>query len=213
MKNTSKIAVIGGTGKSGKYLVQQLLKNGYRLKMLVRNPDNFTIDNSLAEVVYGDVRDYETVKLLLQQCDVVISTLGGTPLSEPTVFSKATKNILNAMSEFGIKRYIVTTGLHVDTPNDKKNPKVQFGTDWMHKNFPKSTADRQVEFELLSESRIDWTLVRLPLIILTDDQKEINISLEDCPGDSISATDLAIFLIAQIKDKTFLQKAPFISNV
>jgi hypothetical protein len=37
---------------------------------------------------------------------------------------------------------------------------------------PYTTADKQRELELLSESDIDWTLVRLPLIELTDKKSE-----------------------------------------
>jgi len=213
MKNKVKIAVIGGTGKSGRYLVQELIRKGFNLKVLVRNPENFKIESPLIEIVYGDVRDSEIVKLLIQGCDVVISTLGGTPLSEPTVFSKATRNILKAMNKFDIKRYVVVTGLNVDTPLDKKSPKTKFATDWMYTNFPKSTKDRQDEYDLLVESQLDWTLVRLPLIIMTDERLETKISLEDSVGDKISATDLADFLINQIGDTSFIRKAPFIANI
>lgn len=40
MKNTN-IAVIGGTGKSGKFLVKQLLNQGFHINLLLRNPQNF----------------------------------------------------------------------------------------------------------------------------------------------------------------------------
>jgi len=212
MKNKLKIAVIGGTGKSGRYLVQELIRKGYHLKALVRNPENFKVESDLVEVVYGDVRNYEIVKSLIKKCDLVLSALGGSPLSEPTVFSQATKNILAAMTEFDIKRYIVVAGLNVDTPFDKKSPKTKFATDWMYTNYPKSTLDRQREYDLLVESELDWTLVRLPMIELTSEQKETSTSLEDCLGDNISATDLANFLIEQIDDKSFVGKAPFLFN-
>ena len=213
MKNYTKIAVIGGTGKSGKYLVQELPRQGFSIKLLVRNPKNFKINNEHIEVIYGDVRDYEVVRSIIQGCSVVLSTLGGTPLSEPTVFSQATKNILRAMAEFGIKRYVVTTGLNVNTSFDKKGVITQAGTDWMHVNFPKSTADRQHEYDLLLESTVDWTLIRLPLIELTDERRETKTSLEDCLGENISATDLANFIVEQIDDCTFIQKAPFLANI
>jgi hypothetical protein len=38
-------------------------------------------------------------------------------------------------------------------------------------------------------------------------------SLEDCPGDKISSTDLADFLIAQLVEKEFWRKSPFIANI
>lgn len=214
MKQNIKIAVIGGTGKSGKYLVKQLIEQGFQIKILLRNPDNFQFKNTLAETVIGNVADYESVYSLLKDCQAVISTLGmGIPASEPTIFCQASQNVIQAMNSLNINRYIVTTGLNVDTPLDKKSPKVVFATDWMKKNFSISTANKQSEYELLRVSTIDWTLVRLPLIELTDERFEINVSLEDCLGDKISAIDLAHFLISQLFDRTFVKKSPFISNV
>ena len=213
MKNNIKIAVIGGTGKSGRYLVQELIKRGYHLNILVRNPENFKVQSRLVHIIYGDVRDYDTVKSLLRGCQAVLSTLGGSPLSEPTVFSKATRNILKAMKRANIKRYIVVAGLNVNTSFDKKGESTLNATDWMYANFPKSTKDRQDEYDLLVKSNLDWTLVRLPLIIQTNESFITKISLEDCLGDKISAADLAKFLIEQLNETSFFRKAPFLANV
>jgi len=117
------------------------------------------------------------------------------------------------MNEDNILRYIVTTGIHVDTPYDKKSPKTIFATDWMKKNYPISTANKQSEFDILSNSNINWTLVRLPLIEQTDTNGQIIISLEDCLGDKISATELAHFLIKQLSTDTFFKKSPFIASI
>ena len=218
MNTSPTVAVIGGTGKSGTYLVQQLLQQGFRLKLLVREAalrslPSFYAHSSI-EIIDGNVRDYETVCCLTKGCEAVISTLGlGVPNSEPTIFSQSTQNVLRAMTEWRIERYIVTTGLNVDTPFDHKSPKTQFSTEWMKTNFPLSTADKQREYEILRLSEVQWTLVRLPLIELSDSRKPVLVSLEDMPGDSISATDLAFFLIHQLVDHTYWQKAPFIGSV
>ncbi|HEY5824796.1 MAG TPA: NAD(P)H-binding protein [Cyclobacteriaceae bacterium] len=213
MQQKTKVAVIGGTGKSGKYLVQQLINQGFHFKMLVRNPDHFQNTSSNVEVVNGNVNDLEAVRSLLTDCDAVISTLGmGIPNSEPDIFSRSTKHVLQVMKEYKLTRYIVITGLNVDTPFDSKSVNTKAATDWMKTNYPKSTADKQLEYSLLNGSDIDWTLVRVPMIIQTEDTGKIFDSLEDCPGEKISATDLALFLIQQLTDKKYIQKAPFIAN-
>lgn len=214
MEQTQKIAVIGGTGKSGKYLVKQLLNQRFQIKILVRNPEKLLNQNSFVEVIEGDVKDYEIVRTLIDGCQAIISALGiGIPPSEPTIFSLATKNIIRGMNECNVQRYIALTGLNVDDPFDEKSFKTKSATDWMYANYPKSTADRQLEYRLLSESNIDWTLVRLPLIELTDRIYKTKISIEDCPGEKVSSSDLAKFLIAQVNDNSYIKKAPFIANV
>jgi putative NADH-flavin reductase len=214
MKQKIQIAIIGGTGKAGKYLVEQLIYQDFHIKMLVRNPEKFQIKSPFIEVIYGDVKDYETVFTLVEGCHAVMSTLGlGQPPSETSIFSKSTINVIRSMHECNVKRYIVITGLNVDTPFDQKSLQTQMATDWMYANYPKSTTDKQLEYSILSESKIDWTLVRLPLIELTSTRRELKVSLEDCVGDKISATDLAHFLIEQLTDNTFIKKSPFIANI
>ena len=212
MKQSIKIAVLGGTGKAGKYLVKRLQEQGYSLKLLLRDPSRFEGEQTHVEIVQGDARDYEAILSLLKGCDAVISALG-QPVGEPTIFSEATRNILKAMEACGIERYIVITGLNVDTPSDHKSPHTKFSTDWMKTNFPKTTLDKQVEFEVLSASKVRWTLVRLPMIEQTDRSGAIHVSLEDCPGQNISATDLADFLISQLDDREYECAAPFIASV
>lgn len=211
--NTNKIAIIGGTGKSGKYLIDQLLKKGFSLKVLIRTPQNFSIQSSLIEVILGDVTNIENVKTLVEGCCAVISSLGlGVRHDQLSIFSKATENIIRCLNEMPCKRYIVITGINVNTPFDQKSTSTQFATDWMHKNFPVTTADKQLEYQLLAESSIDWTLVRLPMIIQTDEQFPVKVNLEDCPGEKISATDLADFLIKQLEDHNYNKKGTFYSQ-
>jgi putative NADH-flavin reductase len=211
MKLISKIAILGGTGKSGKYIVQHLSNQSFKLKLLLRNPQTFLLDTPQIELVKGDARDYESIKSLLEGCQAVISTLG-QPRGESPIFSEATRNILRAMDRWNIDRYIVTTGLNVDTPEDQKCTQTRLATDWMRTHYPMTTADKQVEYNLLQSSSINWTLVRLPMIEQTEERHPISVSLIDCQGTSISAKNLAYFLVENLINTTYFKKAPFLSN-
>lgn len=212
MKNISKVAVLGGGGRTGKYLVKQLLKNGFSIKLLLRNPDNFTIQNSKIEIIKGDALSEESVNLLLGDCQAVISTIGQR-MGEPMVASRATKNVLNAMDAYGIQRYLLLAGLNIDTPFDKKSPKTIMATDWMKTNFPEIQKDRQFTYDLLSSSKIDWTQVRVPLIVFSDESNEISVNLEDCLGDKITALDISKFLVKEMVEPNYIRQSPFISAI
>jgi len=207
-----KIALIGATGKSGKFLLKQLLHLGIPVKVLLRTPESLPIKSPLVEQIKGDARNYDAVHTLVTNCQAVISTLG-QPAGESAIFSQATRNVLRAMDSLHIQRYILTTGLNVDTPSDRKGPASKFATQWMQTNYPETTKDKQEEYNLLSKSDVAWTLVRLPMIEQTDARHQIIVSLEDCPGDTISAADLAQFLFDQLSDETYLKKAPFIASL
>lgn len=203
------IAVIGGTGKSGKFVVRELIRQNIPFRILSRNTPAY--DHSIVDIVHGDARDPHAILNLIKGCSAIISTLG-QPKGEPSIFSTATRNVLAAMHTTGIKRYILTTGLNVDTPHDKKGALNQAGTRWMKQHYPETTADKQLEHELLVASQVDWTLVRLPLIGLSEDSAPIATSLEDCPGTHIHGTDLARFLIHQLTATDYIHQAPFLAN-
>jgi putative NADH-flavin reductase len=209
---TTTIAVIGGTGKSGKYLVKELLLQGFQIKMLIRNPENFQNTNSSIEIIQGDARDYSSVLSLTENCTAVISTLG-QPKGEPPIFSDASANIIRAMIERQIKRYIVVTGLSIDIPMDRKGLKTAQASAYMRQLFPAIITDKQKEYEVLLASPVNWTLVRVPLIEQTDQKGHLVVNMEDCPGDKISATDLANFLVDQLSDQQYVRMVPFVASL
>jgi len=208
-----KIALIGATGKAGTYILKALLAQNIRVKALIRNPEKLQVHHASLEIVIGDVKDAETVHALIEGCDIVVSALGmGQPASEKTIFTQSTGNILKAMEAIHLKRYIVITGINVDTPADEKDAKTQFATKWMYDNYPVSTADKQKEYEHLTASNLDWTLIRLPMIIQTDEQTPVGTSLLNCDGEQINAANLAQFIIEQLGEQAFVKQAPFIWN-
>lgn len=212
MQQNQTIADLGATGKSGKYLVDQLIKQDYAIRVLVRDPSTVTITNSRIEVVRGDARDYQTIYRLLENCDAVISTLGQRK-GEPPVLRQATAHIVQAMRELNVKRYIVVTGLSIDIPGDRKSFRTKLLSRMMKWLFASVIADKQKEFSILAASSVQWTLVRLPMIELSAETGSIAIDQYNCPGKKIRATDLAVFLVQQLADDRFLQKAPFIASI
>ncbi len=211
MNQNTKIAILGGGGRTGKFLVSHLLQQGYYLKLLLRHPENFTLESSQIEIIAGDAVHLSAIYSLLQDCDAVISTLGQRP-GEPMVASQATAHILAAMAHCHIKRYIAVAGLNVDTPSDQKSPQTIQATDWMKTNFPLIHADRQKAYSILAASPLDWTLVRVPFIQFTEANGKIAVDLTDCPGTEINAGDIATFLTEQLLDNTYFQQSPFIAN-
>ncbi|MCF0073543.1 NAD(P)H-binding protein [Dyadobacter sp. CY261] len=210
MERIQKIAVIGGGGRTGQYLVNQLIEKGISLKLLLRHPENFTIQSSLIEIVHGDVLDAQAVDKLMEGCNAVLSTVGQRK-DEPLVASQACINILNAIGDKPV-RYIVLAGLNVDTPSDRKGEETAKATEWMHATFPAIHEDRQKSYSILAHSNAEWIMVRVPYIGFNGNRAEVKVNETDSPGSKIDAADIAAFMIGQLADDTWLRKAPFISN-
>ena len=167
MNQNTTIAVLGGGGRTGKFLVAKLIDQGYRLKVLLRSPENFELHHPSVEIVKGDAIDPVSIHELVKNSQAVISTLGQRK-DEPFVAHTATVNILKAMTYHKIRRYVLVAGINIDTPYDKKSPQTLAATEWMKANFPLIQEDRQKAYSALLESPLDWTLVRVPMIEFTD---------------------------------------------
>ncbi|GAB3927235.1 NAD(P)-dependent oxidoreductase [Mucilaginibacter myungsuensis] len=211
MNATSNVALIGGTGRAGKYVLNNLLAKNIPVKLLYRNADTLTISHPLLQVIKGNARDADSILQLLQGCSAVISCLG-QPAGEPPITDLTTGHILSAMQGIGIKRYIVLAGLNVDVSNDKKSLLNQRSTQWMEEHYPESCAARRKEYQLLNQSNADWSIVRIPMLIQTDELAEVTVSTTDCPGQQISSSSLAEFMADLLFSSQYIKQAPFIAN-
>jgi putative NADH-flavin reductase len=211
MSQNIKIAVLGGGGRTGEYLINQLIERGYHIKVLLRNPNAFKIESPLIEIIQGDAIELNAVTSLINGCVAIISTIGQRP-GEPLVAEQATKNVLDAMDCYDVRRYVLLAGINLDTPFDHKGPESIVATNWMKANYPLIQEDRQNSYIRLVESNVNWTLVRVPLIEFNNAKSEVVANLEDCLGNKVDAGSIAAFLIDQLFVNTFYAKAPFVCN-
>jgi len=208
---SSKIAVLGGTGKSGKFIVEELIRSGIQVKMLVRSAETTPLMHPLVEVVTGSARNHSNIQRLLIGCNGVISALGPT-MGETDTCSVAVRHVTMVMKQLNIKRYIEIAGLGLTVPGDKKRL-ISRLTSWGIQKFsPATVNDRQIGYHILSASNREWTIIRCPSIELTEVRRVLKVSLTDSPGLKVSAGDLAAFIVSQLSKSDYFRKCPFVAS-
>ncbi|WP_412839445.1 SDR family oxidoreductase [Bacillus paranthracis] len=211
MESTNKIAILGANGKAGKILVNEALEKGYQVKILTRNSTSTEKINENIETIIGDARNFSTIQDLLQGCSAVINAVG-QPKNESYIFSTVTKHILEAMKESKIKRYILISGGSLNVTGDQKGIVNKIGATLFKLFLPKMMQDKYKELQIIQNSEVDWTIVRLPFVIEGNGIGSIKESLVDMPGIKIQNGDIAPFVIKQINSDRYVGKCPFISN-
>lgn len=212
MDNPYKIAIIGGTGKVGRRIATKALENGYQVRMLIRNPKILTLSDDRIEIIEGNVQNSEDIKKLLKDCQIVINTFG-QPLKEKQIYSSVTETIFEIMADLQIERYIGVTGGSLTITGDKKSLINRVGAKIFEIIYSNMMTEKKNEWHILNANKlIKWTLIRLPFIVDEEEIGNIKESLTDMPGTKITNGDIATFIVNQIKNPKYIQKAPFISN-
>jgi putative NADH-flavin reductase len=205
-----RILVIGATGGTGQQLVRQALDRGYEVTALVRNPAKLELQHPQLRVLQGDVLDHGSVAEAVQGQDAVVSALGHRRLFVPSrVQSDGTRNVLRAMKEYGVQRFVCETALGLGRSAGRMG---LFGTLlFLPVVLPIYFWDKSRQERIISESDLDWVIVR-PGILTNGRKRGVyrhgeNVGSYIVPG-RISRADVADFMLNQLTDDTYLHKAP-----
>jgi putative NADH-flavin reductase len=101
-----KIAVFGATSRTGRHVLDQGIHHGHQMTAFTRRPQELTSVQGLQAVVHADGRNLSDVLQAVQGQDCIIAILSSPGLGPSTVVSDATKNILTAMQETGVRRLV-----------------------------------------------------------------------------------------------------------
>lgn len=202
-----KVAIFGATGPTGQTLVKQALKKGYNVTAFARSPEKLSIKDNNLTVVKGDVLRYEDVEKAVKGQDVVLSALGVKPPSREKVVGPGVTNIIKAMEKHGVKRLIVESAFFMDE-EARKNPFVKFLTATFMKGLYE---DKKEQNARLSKSSILWTEVR-PAMLTNGPKSTYKVNVKPGMFSKISRANVADFMLKQIDDKAYIEKAVIITE-
>lgn len=210
---TKTIAIFGGTGKTGRRVVDRALAQGWSVRALARNPERIATTNDRLTVIQGDVLDASAVESTVDGSDAVLSMIGHGKGSPDNLQAEGTRLMVGAMKRHGVSRIITLTGggLRAEGRDEPKLPD-RIIRGLLKLLSPKVLADAEAHLEVLERSGLDWTVVRGPR--LTEAPGTGAFGVGWVGGDSttkISRDDLADFLLTQVEDRQFLRELPFVS--
>ena len=206
------VLVIGASRGVGLETVKRALAAGHRVRAMARRVDRLRLDDPNLETFAGDALSRGDVRAALDGVDVVVQTLGITPRPEAvvrgtTLFSRATRVLVEAMAEAGVKRLVCLTGFGA---GDSRN-QGGFLYDTAFKLFlARVYDDKNIQEHLIRNSDLDWVIARPG--ILTDrpatGRYRVLLDPKDWRGGFITRGDVADFLVRAIDDDRYLEKAP-----
>jgi putative NADH-flavin reductase len=205
-----KVLIIGATGATGQILMREALEQGHEVTALARNPSALAPEDHRLRVLQGNALDASSVGAAVAGQDAVLSALGTHSARPTTLFSESTHNIISAMNRHGVRRLVCITGIGV---GDSKGH-VGFLYDRIIRPLVVRNVyeDKERQEEAIEQSDLEWVIVRPAQLTDEPAKGEYKVYLKGSyKAKTISREDVAEFMLAQVKDDTYVHKMPVIS--
>jgi putative NADH-flavin reductase len=188
-----KVAVIGGTGRAGSQIVQELARRGHQVTVIARHADKApALANVQARAV--DMHDQAALVEALKGSDVVVSAVRFSDV-EPQA-------LIAAVKAAGVARYLVVGGAaSLMIPSGRLLDSPQFPEAYR----PEASAGAAFLDVLRGETELDWTFLS-PSAVFDGSQRtgQFRLGKDDLLADangksSISFPDYAIAMVDEIE--------------
>jgi len=207
------ITIFGATGMVGKNLIDQALMRHHSVRAFGRNVfTKLSTGRKNLELFKGYLFEDDDIEAALDGCDAVLSAIGGDVSGLGKTRSLGMKHIVAGMEKSGVKRVVAVGGMGILQANENE---LLFRTP----NFPviyKAVSNEHYQaWQHLRNSSLDWTVVCPPDIQDAEFTGKF-VTRKDYPAKgtmSITAADLAEFMVRQLENDKFLHCRVGISNV
>ena len=194
------LSVFGGTGNTGRHLIEQALRKGHEVTALTKDPGKLPVHPHL-HAVTGDVRDEQSVRKVVAGAHAVFSMLGERSRTT-TVCTDGIRSILHVMHSLGVRRLLALSAYGV-AENRHSNLYVRLGWKLMRG----AMQDKERMESLIRASNTNWTVIRPARIINGPHTGDYHSGTALRLGSmaKISFADLACFTLSLVK-RTNAQK-------
>lgn len=213
-----RIFLLGGTGRTGKYVLNFSLLMGYQVTALVRNPAGIDRIPPELRIVTGSPENEADIKEGMRNCDAVIVTLnnlsrpGAGGGQAPFLIANSVRNCLAVMSNRGPARIAVMSMLGVGDSLEYAPAAIRGMKD--SAEFKTLFSDHEATDMLLRESDANWTEVRAVALCDNGPLKDLVVTYAGTPrpAPTISRRHVAKFLVECLEDRNYFKKSPIVSE-
>ncbi len=216
-----KILIIGATGGTGRLIVEEALKQGYDLNVLVRDKNKMPFNSKSIKVYQGTSASRTDLAAAMQGCDLIISALGIARASDapwsklitPKKFiTESMKNVIAEAGQQNLKRLITISAWGAG----ETKKEIPFWLRWLinHTNLGPVYAEHESQEKLLANSNLNWTAVRPVALNDSKKIKTLKMSFNNTPKPSlyISRQSVAKFMVDIVKSDKYDRRSPTISE-
>jgi putative NADH-flavin reductase len=202
-----KITVFGAAGRTGRHVLAEGTRRGHQLVAFTRRPRALTGVQGLVGIVHGEGRDADAVRRAVDGTDAVISIIPGGRPGDPHRATQVTGTIIQAMTDLGIRRLVVTSAYPVVADRPRLPVMV------LRTLLATAFSDVSAMEVTVTGSGLEWTIVRLNRLTDGPGTGTVRTSRDlFAKPRAISRADVATVLLDVVEDDTLARAALNVSG-
>lgn len=219
--DNKKLLILGSTGRTGKYLLEEALARGFEVNILVRDAKKIIITSEKLRIFEGTSSNKEDLAKALQDCTHVLSALNisrnsdfpWADLRTPKDFlEKTIQNLIDLSKTHPVEKVIVISAWGVaETKQD-----IPFWFRWMinFSNIKFGYLGHEQQEKLLKNSDVKYTIIRPVALINSEKLKPIVITKNNFPKPNllISRKNVAFFMLEMMEEESLNKQVITISE-
>jgi len=209
------LLVIGASRGIGLETVKRALEAGHRVRAFARGAASIPLEAPALVKIAGDALDKTRVAAAVAGADAVIQSLGAPKgpqsiLSGTTLFSQATRILIEAMRESRVRRLLTVTGLGAG--DSRGHGSFLYDAILFPLILKRVYDDKDVQEQMIKASGLEWTIARPGLLTSgpATGQARALVDPKDWRAGSISRADVADFLVREAFERRFVSKTPLL---
>ena len=211
----SRVLVIGASRGIGLETVRAALAAGHEVRALARSAAAIPVADPRLEKFAGDALDPPVVERALQDIDGVIQAIGvsfapATLIGGTTLFSRATRVLVDAMRFKGVRRLVAVTGLGAG--DSRGHGGLLYDSLVFPLVLKRVYDDKDVQEQIIKSSGLDWTIVR-PGLLLNGPPTGTARALPDPAAwraGTVRRADVGAFLVDELQSRAFVGRTPLL---
>jgi putative NADH-flavin reductase len=209
------LLVIGASQGIGLETVKCALAAGHQVRAFARGAAGIAVDHSKLSKIAGDALDAAAIGAAVAGTDAVIETLGAPKtamavLAGTTLFSKATRILIDAMQAAGVRRLVAVTGMGAG--DGRGHGGFLYDALMFPLVLKRIYDDKDVQEQMIRASGLEWTIARPGLLTggAATGRMRVLADRKDWQAGSVTRADVADFLVREAFERRYVGKTPLL---
>lgn len=196
-----RVTVIGGSGRTGKLIVEQLVAAKHQVVATIRNPRHMAEMVKLGaetQLVDLDTSEFDTIVTAMKGSDAVVFAAGSAAGEGSELDRTGTLRTVRAAEKAGVKRYVSVSSIGASTG---------LSTRSMSDEMKDYYKQKRAAAKHIVGSTLDWTIVEPAELTDGKGTGKVTASLEKIEETAIARADVAAVVVATLGDRRSIGKA------